>query len=93
MKWKSDLALMDHVSQSRIWPALDHFYYYRWTRASTNRYYLSWTELCAKSIHISRKFKSPGEGLVYITENNIAIQTGPFWETVKILKAKAIEHC
>lgn len=31
------------------------FYYYRWTCARTNRYYLSCTELCAKSIFISRK--------------------------------------
>lgn len=71
---------------------IDHCFYLRsgwlWiifiiTDGLTNRYYLSWTELCAKSILISRKFKSPGERLVCITENNIAIQTGGFWETVK----------
>lgn len=55
IKWTSDLAQIDHVFLSQIWLALDHFYYYRWTRARTNRYYLSWTELCAKSILISRK--------------------------------------
>ena len=98
IKWTSDLALTDHVFLSQTWLAVDHFYYYRWTRARTNRYYLSWAELCAKSILISRKFKSPGEGLAYITANNIAIQTGVFFggETDKILqameKAKAIER-
>lgn len=71
-----DLALMDHGFLSQIWLAVDHFYYYRWNCARTNQYYLSWTELCAKSILISRKFKSSGEGLVCIIENNIAIQTG-----------------
>ncbi len=96
IQWTSDLTLITHVFLSQIWPTMDHIYYYRWTRAHTNRYYLSWTELCAKSILISRKFKSPGVRLVYITQNNIAIQTGGFWETVKILqaidKAEAIER-
>lgn len=52
------------------------------------------TELCAKSILFSRKFKSPGGGLVYIKENNIARQT--FGKQVKIFqaveKAKAIKR-
>lgn len=82
-----DLAPMDHVFLSQIWLAVGHFYYYRWTHAHTNQYYLSWTELRAKSILISRKFKSPGDGMVYIIQNNIAIQTGAFWETVKSIQA------
>lgn len=36
----------------------------------------------------SRKFKSSGDGLVCITQDNIANQTEDFWDSVTILRAK-----
>lgn len=58
---------MDRIFQSAIWAGMDHFYYYRWTRAHTNRYYLSRTELCAKSIHLLEEIQVPWRraGLYY----------------------------
>lgn len=96
MEWTSDLTPIDHVFLCQIWPAVDHFYFYRWTDARTNRYYLSWTEYVPNPSS-SQGNSSPLEKGWFILERTILqFKLEAFRKQVKILqamdKSKAVER-